>query len=169
MTRVFAALKDLGVPEKHIQTSNLSVSPQYAPYNASNGDSQRITGYQASNEVSVRLDHIAETGRTVDALVGAGANQMGVISFTIHDPKPLLAEARASAVEDAAAQALVLAKAAHVALGPILSIAVGTPATPRPLYAARVMAMDGGNAPATPVATGEQTLSADVTIVWKIQ
>jgi uncharacterized protein YggE len=169
MNSVFAALKRLGVEDKNIQTSGLSVEPQYAPYNNANTDRQRIVGYQASNQVTVTIDHIANVGRTVDELVAAGANQMNGISFAIHDPKPLMADARAQAVDDAVARADVLAKAAHVSLGPILSIEDGIVERPHPIYAMRTMnAIAAAPAP-SPVAAGQQSVVADVTIIWEIQ
>jgi uncharacterized protein len=167
MNEVFAALKRQGIEDKNIQTSSLSVEPQYAPVNNGGSDRQRIVGYDATNQVTVTIDHVGNVGRTVDALVAAGANQMNGIGFAIHDPKPLMAEARAQAVDDAIARAEVLAKAAHVSLGPILSIEDGIVERPHPLYAMRAMA---AAAPApSPVAPGEQSVVADVTIVWEIQ
>jgi uncharacterized protein YggE len=165
MNRVFAVLKRLGVEAKHIQTSNFTVAPQFTPY-ANNANGQRIVGYQVSNQVDVTLDRTTNVGPAVDALVAAGANQMNGIGFTIRDPKPFLASARAAAVEDAATRAQIFAKAAHVALGPILSIEEGSAVPVRPLYPMRVSA--ALMAP-TPVAAGEQTVAADVTIVWEIQ
>ena len=166
MNRVFGALKSAGVQDRNIQTSNFSVSPQFTPYNANNSNVQKIVGYLVTNQVNVTLDHIANTGPIVDALVSAGANQMNGISFTIHDPKPLLAQARAAAVDDAIGRAQTLAKAAHVTLGPILSIGEIMPNEgPRPLFAAKV----AGPREATPIATGEETVAADVSLVWQIQ
>lgn len=165
MNGVFAALKHMGVQDKNIQTSNFSVEPQYAPYNASVPDRQHIIGYQVSNEVRVTLDHVSNVGPAIDALVSAGANQMNGISFMVHDPKPLLDQARTSAVEDAMARAAVLARAAHVTLGPILSIEESSNAAPgpiRPLMMAKAEAR-------TPIATGEETIAANVSITWQIQ
>jgi uncharacterized protein YggE len=167
MNRVLEALKNQGVQEKNIQTSNFSVSPQYTPYNSNGTGAQKIVGYLVSNQVSVTLEHVTNVGRTVDALVAAGANQMNGISFTIHDPKPLLAQARAAAVDDARARAETFAKAAHVTLGPILSIGEAAIEEPRPLFAMQAMAKSERQP--TPVAAGEQTVSADVSIVWQIQ
>jgi uncharacterized protein YggE len=166
MNDVFAALKRLGIADKNIRTSNYSVSPQYAAYNSTDG--QRVIGYQATNEVSVTIDHIANVGAVVDALGDAGANQMNSISFAIHDPKPLMAEARTEAVEDATARAETLTKAAHVTLGPILSIADGDIGSePRPVLFARAMA--SAAPPPTPIAVGTQEIAASVTITWEIK
>jgi uncharacterized protein YggE len=87
---------------------------------------------------------------------------MNGIDFAIQDPAPLLANARADAIADARLRAETYARAAGVTLGPILSISEGGEG-PRPMY--RMMAM----APApVPVAAGEETISADVAVVWEI-
>jgi uncharacterized protein YggE len=165
MNSVFAALKRMGVQDKNIQTSNFSVEPQYAPYNANSTDRQRIVGYQVSNQVNVMLDHVSNVGPAIDTLVAAGANQMNGISFMVHDPKPMMDQARTSAVEDAMARAAVLTKAAHVSLGPIISIEESSNPPPGPI---RPMALMKARE-ATPIATGEQTISANVSITWEIQ
>jgi uncharacterized protein YggE len=159
MNAVFAALKKLGVPDRNIQTSGFSVFPQYDSSNP-----RRLTGYQVSNTVSVRLEDVNRAGPALDALVAAGANQMYGIGFDIAKPEPLLDQARADAVADARHRAQVYAKAAGLTLGSIQSISEnGASAQPRPMYRMAAMAAD-----ATPVAPGEETLSANVTIVWEI-
>jgi uncharacterized protein YggE len=160
MKQVFAALEKMGVPQKNIQTMNFSVSPQYS--NPQNNEGARLTGYQVTNQVRLRLNDVAGLGRALDALVTAGANHMNGIDFAIQDPAPLLAKARADAIADARLRAETYARAAGVTLGPILSISEGGEG-PRPMY--RMMAM----APApVPVAAGEETISADVAVVWEI-
>lgn len=158
MTRVFAALKAMGVPDKAIRTSDFSVSPQYAP-----GNRQTITGYEVTNRVTVTLDNVARLGAALDALVAAGANQMNGIVFSIRDSAALLTGARQAAVADATAKAQIYAKAAGVGLGPILSISESGSEEPRPLMLgmARMSKF-------TPTAPGEQSLGADVTIIWEI-
>jgi uncharacterized protein len=163
MQTVMTAIKKLGIPDKDVRTANFSVSPQYAN---SNNDAPRITGYQASNQVEVRLEDVAKLGTALDALVTAGANQMHGVSFLIRNDTELLSQARGGAVAGARAKAETFAKAAGVSLGAILSISEESSQAPRPLYAlAAPMAM----AKAVPVAMGEQSVSADVTIVWEIK
>src|ERR1700690_788996 len=101
MNAVFAALSRMGVPDKSIQTANFSVSPQYPPYNQTATGPQRIVGYQVSNQVDVTLDDVKKLGPALDALVGAGANQINSVGFSISDPGTLLATARDAAVADA--------------------------------------------------------------------
>jgi hypothetical protein len=163
MQTVLAALKKQGVPDKDIQTSNFSISPQYAN---SNGETPRITGYQANNQVEVRLEDVGKLGATLDALVTAGANQMNGVSFSIRDDATLLAQARAAAVADARLKAETFSKAANIGLGAILSIEENGNEGPRPMFAAAPMM---ARAKAVPVALGEQSVNADVTIVWEIK
>jgi len=163
MSAVFAALKRLGVPDRNIQTSGFSVFPQYT--NGDNNNARRLTGYQVSNTVSVRLEDVDRTGPALDALVSAGANQMNSIGFDIAKPEPLLDQARAKAVADARHRAEVYARAAGLSLGSIQSISEnGASAPPRPMYRVAMMAAE-----AAPVAPGEESLSANVTMVWEIR
>lgn len=161
MNQVFGALKTLGVPDRDIRTTGFSVSPQYT--NGENNSPRRLTGYLVNNEVSVRLEDVTKVGATLDTLVGAGANQMNGISFDIANPAPVLEKARIQAIADARARAQTYAQAAGVTLGPIVSIREGGGEVgPRPMFRMAAMA-----AP-TPVAPGEQSMTADVTVEWEI-
>lgn len=162
MKTVFAALTRLGVPDKNIQTVNFSIGPQYN--NAHDGEAPTLTGYQVSNQVSVLLTDVGKLGGALDALVTAGANQMNGIGFSIRDPAPLLADARAQAIADARMRAETYAKAAGVALGPIQSISEGGGDGPRPVFKAMALT---ARAP-VPVAAGEESVTADVSLVWEI-
>jgi uncharacterized protein YggE len=165
MNEVFATLKRAGIADKDMQTSNFSVQPQYAA--DKNGNTLRdITGYQVSTTVNVRVDDLSKVGPTLDALVSSGANSIGDIAFTIKNPKPLMAEARAAAVADAIARAQTLARAAGVTLGPITSINENGYSEPRPMY--RMATMAAAPAP-TPIAAGEESVTAGVSITWSIR
>jgi uncharacterized protein YggE len=165
MNAVFAKLKSAGIPDKSIQTSDFSVSAQYQTYKTGSGSVlQHIVGYQVSNNVEVTVDDPAKVGPTIDALVSSGANQLGNISFSIADPKPLLTQAREAAVKDAIERAQTYAKAAGVSLGPIVSIQEGGSEAPRPMM--RMMA--GMVASSAPIAGGEESVSANVSISWEI-
>ncbi|HEY4078758.1 MAG TPA: SIMPL domain-containing protein [Rhizomicrobium sp.] len=162
MKGVFAALEKMGVPQKTIQTVNFSVSPQYT--NGGNNEPPRLTGYQINNEVSVRLEDVDRLGTALDALVSSGANQMNGINFSIRDSAPVLEKARADAIADARVRAETYAKAADVTLGPILSISEGGGEV-RPLRMAAPMMFASKS---VPVAAGEQSVTADVAVVWEI-
>jgi uncharacterized protein YggE len=166
MTTVFDTLKRLGVPERAIQTTNFSVSPQYPPYNGNDRGLQKIVGYQISNQVNVTLDDTKKLGPALDALVGAGANQINSVNYSIRDADALEAKAQAAAIANARARAEVYAKAAGVTLGGVLTISEVSVEAPRPVvFAAKAMAAP----PPTPTAAGEQSVTANVTVVFEIR
>jgi uncharacterized protein YggE len=163
MGKVLLALKGAGIAEKDTQTSRLSLQPQSAP-NRVSGPAV-IIGYRASNRVTVRLRDVAKVAGVIDAMVGAGANDIGGISFMVSNASKLLDEAREQAVADARRKAEIYAKAAGVTLGAPLSISEDGNAAPVPY---RKMAV-GMAASATPVAQGEETLQVTVSVTWAIK
>ena len=169
MNDAFATLRALGIADRDMQTSNLSVSPRYTWFETQDGERRppRIDGYTVSNTLTVRVRDLATIGEVLDALIDAGVNQMGGLAFAIDDPRALLQDARRQAVADARAQADLLAEAAGVSLGRIVGIAQDSfrPVEPPMMrMAAESMAAD-----AVPIATGEQRLTASVTITWALE
>lgn len=166
MNATIARLKARGVAEKDMQTSNLSVGPQYRYDNT--GAPPKIVGYQATNMLNVKLRDLAAAGSIIDEAVADGANSLGSLSFAFADSKPLENEARSAAVADAKAKAELLARAAGVALGPVLQIQDGyaAPPVPLPVYDVRAMAAE---AKTTPVSAGESSVIANVTLVYEIR
>jgi uncharacterized protein YggE len=165
MAKVLAALKGAGVDEKDFQTSRLSLQPQYSQNRA--GPSP-IVGYRASNRVTIKLHDVNKVASVIDALVGAGANDIGNVGFTVEHPSKLLDEAREKAVADARRKAETYAKAAGVALGAPLSIA--EEGAPAPIFRAKMMtAAPMAMAAPPPIAQGQETLSVTVSVTWAIQ
>ena len=167
MNGVFDALKRIGIPDKSVQTSDFSVTAQYQTDQHGN-TTQKIIGYQVSNNVTVVVDDLGKLGSAIDALVTSGANSMGDIAFTFRDPKQLLTEARAEAVKDALQRANTYASAAGVMLGPITSIGENGDVTPRPMMR-KLMTMSAANDSVTPVAAGEDSITAGVSITFEIR
>src|SRR5215470_2294071 len=152
MTKVLQALKGAGIGEKDVQTSHLSLQPQYASSAPSRPGPSVIVGYRASNRVTIKLRDVTKLAGIIDTLVSAGANEIGGINFTVSQASKLLDEARERAVADARRKAEIYAKAAGVTLGAPLSISeAGAPVVP--LFRGKAMPM----AAATPVAQGEET------------
>jgi len=167
MTQVFATLKGIGIPDKAIRTSEFSVSPQYTAYHAGNGsETQKVTGYQVTNSVSVTIDDLSKLGPALDALVSSGSNSLGSIEFDIRDPKPLMTAAREAAMKDAVSRAQTYAGAGGFHLGPILAVNEGGYEAPRPVF---VMEKIAAPAAPPPMAAGEQNVSASVSVTFQIQ
>lgn len=168
MTAVLAALKAAGVADDDIQTSNFSVSPQYPPYQPGQTTAPRVSGYQVSNQVTARVKDLAKLGTTLDALVRAGSNQINGIAFDVDQPKAFLDDARKKAVADARSRAELYAAAAGVTLGRVVQISEGGGVVmpPVPMMARGFIA---DKAESVPVAAGQQTLSASVSVTYEIQ
>ncbi len=165
MEATIKTLRDAGVEKKDIQTSNLSVGARY-DYSREGG-APRLIGYQATNTVSVRLRNLDKAGGVIDKAVASGSNRLDSISFGFADPKPLLNDARKSAVADARERAGLYADAAGVKLGRVLQITDSVSTAPGPYPAAvRAEALD---AKAVPIAVGEQSVGASVTVVFAIE
>ena len=161
MGKVLLALKSAGIEEKDYQTSRLSLQPQYAPNRT--GPSP-VTGYRASNRVTVRLRDVAKIASVIDVMVGAGANDIGGINFTVSQASKHLDEAREKAIADARRKAEIYAKAAGVTLGEPISIS--EEGAPAPLFRGKMAAPMAAGAP---VAQGEETLSVTVSVSWAIK
>ena len=162
MSATIAALKRAGVADRDIQTQSITLQPQYRY-----GDNQPpvLTGYQASNRVSVRLRDMGGAGGVIDALVGAGANQIDGPTLSVEHPEAALDEARAKALATARARAELYAKAAGLTVRRIVRISEGDGGTPivRPMA---MMARAKGNV--TPVEAGEQELMVNLSVVFEL-
>ena len=151
-----------GIESRDVQTSGLSLSPIWD--NRSNASAQRrIVGYRVSNQVTLRVRGVEQLGEVLDRLVSAGANQFNGLSFALQDPASAQDLAREAAVADAMHKARILAAAAGVTLGEVISINENGGAHPVP-FAAREMAASD----AVPISPGEVSYGASVTMVFRI-
>lgn len=161
MGKVLLALKGVGIEEKDYQTSRLSLQPQTSL--SKSGGPPVITGYRASNRVTIRLRDVTKVANVIDTLVGAGANDIGGISFMVSQASKLLDEARDQAIADARRKAEIYAKAAGVTLGAPLAISEG--GAPAPIAFRRMTAAPES----APIAPGEEMLQVSVSVSWAIK
>lgn len=160
---VMARLAAAGIEARDMQTSNLSLNPNWTGYDSASVAGPTIAGYVASNMLTIRVRALGSLGSVLDAAVADGANTLNGLTFGLVDPEPALNAARQEAVADARARAELLAAAAGVKLGRVLSISEGmAPIDPVPMLRAEASATE------VPVAGGELGLSASVTILYQI-
>jgi uncharacterized protein YggE len=119
MERVRAALKRAGIADKDIQTSSISLNPEYR---YADGQPPVLTGYRASNSVNVKFRDLKRTGAILDALVAQGANQINGPNLTIDKPEQAQDEARLKAIADGRARAELYARSLGMRVVRILSI-----------------------------------------------
>ena len=165
VTAILTAIKQLGIPENAVQTSQLTLQPTYAQ--GTPGGTPKINGYQASNTVTVRIDRLDQTGPVVDAGLGAGANTVEGISFGLKDDSAARDRALQMAAKDAERKAGAIVKALGIRIIEVLEIQEGGRGPEPVQFFGRAAAMAAESA-ATPVAPGELTVSASVTIRYYI-
>ena len=164
MSKVVAAIKAAGIAERDVQTSGISVQPQYR---YAENQPPAITGYQASNTVNLKVRDIAKLGKILDTLVAQGANQVNGPSFEVDKPDEGYDEARLAALKKAEARAETYAKALGLRVRRIVSISEGGGFQP-PIPMMRMQAMDAMGAKETSVSPGENTLSVSIDVVFEL-
>lgn len=164
LAAVMDRLKAAGIEDRDLQTSGLDLSPVWTDREA--GRRQEIIGFRAANMLSVRVRGLDGLGEVLDGVIAAGANTFQGLGFGLQEPEPVLDAARRAAVADALRKAALYAEAAGLTLGPVRSLSDEGGPVPRP------MTMDAAPrmaAEAVPVAPGEVTFSASVTMVFALE
>lgn len=165
LTDVIDALRKQGVGAKDLTTASLSVYPQYT--GGGPNAAPRLTGFQASDTLQVKVTDVAKVGPLIDAAMSAGANQINSVSFGPPDDDTLTQKALAAAVDNARARAQAIATAAHLSLGPVTLVTTAVQAPPVTTLSGVAFAAQARAAVPTPVLSGDQRLTADVTVTFE--
>jgi uncharacterized protein YggE len=159
---VQSALKDRGVDAKDMQTSGLSIQPNYTQKGAPDG-------YAVSESLTASIRNLDKAGSTLSAAVAAGGKAVRVdgVSVALDNTSSLLVGARTSAIDDAKAKATQYAQAAGRTLGDVVSISEVV-SNPTPVNDMRFAAQASAAVSAVPIQAGSQDVSVDVTVVYAI-
>lgn len=156
MSAAIAALKAAG--GKDLQTQQVSLYPQTSPEG-------QVTAYVADNSVSAKTK-IADSGKLIDAAVGAGANTVGGPTLGVSDRDARYRDALGKAVHDARLKAEALAKAGGFGVGPISSVTEQSGGGPTPVFQAIGAAAKDAS---TPIEPGTADIGADVSVTFRIR
>ena len=160
MNAVTAAVKKVGIADKDIQTSNYSLYPVY---------DTRLTGYQASSNLIIKVRAIDSANTVIDSATAASANQVGGITFDVDDKTKAENAARLLAVADAKTKAQNAAKIAGFSLGKIINYSEDFGNSPRPIpMLAKTNIADSNSAP-TQVNPGTNEITVTVQLSYQIQ
>lgn len=161
---VSAAVKRVGVGDKDIQTINYWISPTY-DYAAG---TQRITGYTASSQLTIKARDIDKINDVIDAATATGANTVGGVSFDVNDKTASQNEAREMAVAEAKSKAEAAAKVAGFNLGKIVNYSENFGGWPGPIpMMAKAEGMAVDRAP-TQVEPGSSQITVIVSLSFEI-
>ena len=175
-------LKKNGVDEKDIKTIEYNIYPQYQssyPPPCLSGvcalttiRPPEIASYQVRQTIQIKVRDLGKVDDLLAGVVGAGANEVGSITFKVDDPEVARAVARKKAIENAAAKAQVLADDLGVSLKSIVSYNEGNTDYPQQYAMSGLAEAKMTMAPAAPgpqVQPGEQEVTANVTIVYEFR
>jgi hypothetical protein len=165
MTRVIAALRKAGVADKDMATSSISLSPQYR---YAQNEMPVITGYQASNNLTIRFRDIGKSGAILDVLVKEGANQINGPTMTVDKPDAALDAARVSAIKAAQTRASLYATALGLKVKRVVSINESQDYAPQPMPM-MMAARDASAEAKTEVLPGETSIGVTVSVVFELE
>lgn len=167
MDRIIARLREMGIERRDIQTSNFSLNPQYN-YNRE-GAPPTFVGYDATNQVQVKLRRLDRVGEVLDALVATGANNIYGPNFMLEDDMEAKAEARADAFKRGRSMAETYARMAGYNGVKLLAISETFQSYgPQPVaMQARLVSEDAGGPP-TPIEPGEVGTAATITVKYEM-
>jgi uncharacterized protein len=164
MTAVIAGLKTLGIADRDLQTTILSLQPVYDYRNTT----PRLTGYSLSNSIAVTIRDLDKVGDAIDGALAAGATTLDGVTFRVEDSAAAERQARQAAMAEAKAKAETLATAAGIALAGVASISETVAPVPYPIFYGA-----SGSAPAkdvqTPVQPGTNEVTVTVSVVYLIR
>ncbi|MDZ4308717.1 SIMPL domain-containing protein [Allopontixanthobacter sp.] len=165
MDAVIKRIKSLGIADRDIQTSGINLNPRY-DYDQPT-QRQVFRGYSASNRVSVILRKVPDTGKVLDALVEAGATDIGGPQFSIDDDTAAKAQARKAAMERAQAQALEYANWAGYTGVRLLEVSESIMFSP-PMPMMEQAIMVTGSRVKTPVEPGMVGTGVNLTVKYEM-
>ncbi|MEW4448330.1 SIMPL domain-containing protein [Qipengyuania sp. JC766] len=166
MTRVIDQIKALGIADEDIQTTGINLSARY-DYNQGT-QRQVFRGYTVSNRVSVELDDVQRTGPVLDALVAAGATDLGGPDFSVEDDSAAKAQARETAMQRALEMARGYARTAGYGNVRLLEVSENMQSSgPQPLMR-RAATMDVAEQASTPVQPGLVGSSVTLNVTYEM-
>ncbi|HXQ43591.1 MAG TPA: SIMPL domain-containing protein [Acidimicrobiales bacterium] len=161
---VTGVLTQAGVASKDVQTSDLSINPQYNIHGV-------ITGYQVTNTLTAVIRNFTTAGTVIDSIAGAAGNatQLNSVDFSVEDTRGLEDEARTDAVRQAVSHAKSMAEAAGERLGPVCSL---SDQSQTGIYAPEPFADQAAgvakSAASVPLEPGSQQETAQVSMVYAL-
>ena len=165
MNQVIAALKKGGLESRDLQTSNLNLNPQYV---YQENLPPKLTGYQASNQVTITVRDLTKLGQAVDASVNAGATNIGGISFGLQNADKAEDAARLDAVKAVQAKADLYAKATGYRVARLVSLSEGGGYQPEAPVQFMAMARGKAAMDSTPVEAGELKVQISINAIFEL-
>jgi uncharacterized protein YggE len=168
MNKVLEQLKAAGVHENETSTSTFNITPNYNY--TSNNNQGRLIGFTVSNSIQIESSSIESVSKWIDGPVSAGANNVNNIYFSLSNQKSdeMKNSLLKDAIDNAKTKADIAASAAGLKVIGVKSIIVGEAGSPPPVPVYNAKALDGAAESPTPIISGQQEISATVSIIYLI-
>lgn len=169
MDAVLKAVKDQGIADKDIQTSNFSIYTERTGPPDSKGNAGNMQ-YHVSNQVAITIRDLNQVSNVLDAAIEAGANNIYGVNFSVQEPAKVEAQGRQAAVQDALRRARELARLNGVQLGNVVSVSevVGSQGG-MISNSFRDSVMGKGAGGGGPISPGEMELTMQIQVTYAIQ
>ena len=170
MQKVVNFLKESGIEEKDIKTTQYNLQPQYDYSWCRTSETPvycppKLVDYILTQTLEVKIRDFAKIGDIVGNLTSVGVNQISSINFTIENIDEIMAQARKQAIEKAQSKALAISQATGVKLGKIVEISEGNNYNP-PLRT--MMAKDVSENVSAPIEAGTNEITLNVSLTYEI-
>ncbi len=175
---VMKYLKEVGIEQKDIKTTDYSANPKYdytqivcIKYPCPSS-SPKLIGYEVSQTISVKVRNTDKAGDILSKVGALGVTNISGLTFTIDDSEALKAEARSKAIEDAKTKAGALVKELGVRIVGVSSFYEDQNGVAYPMYAmeSKVMGIGGGASPVAPdIAKGQNKITVNVNVTYRIK
>ncbi|TSC94137.1 MAG: hypothetical protein CEN87_590 [Parcubacteria group bacterium Licking1014_1] len=166
MNKIIKDVKDLGVDEKDIQTTQYTITPEY---NWTESRGRIFAGYVLIQQITVKARDFDKIGSILDKAASDGANAVGDLQFTIDDPESVRAEARQKAIEEAKTKAITLAKQSGLKIGKLIYISEGYNNCPQSFCGKEAdVALESANA-VPDIQAGQMEINSTVTLTYRVK
>jgi uncharacterized protein YggE len=161
-------LKEMGIKEENIKTTNYSSRPDYE-YNRGEDKKREKIGQIVSQNIEVELMDTDMTGKVIDLAGKLGINDIRGVDYEIKDPEKLKQKARQKAIKKAKKKAWKLSRQLGVRLGDVVNFSENSSDRVRPMYEKAMADFGSGGDTSTKIETGQQTVTVDVNLRYSIR
>lgn len=172
MNQVIDFMKQAGIEEKDLKTTNFNIYPLYE-YRTETSiipvtGRRVLVGYEIIQSLEVKMRDLEKVGQIIEGATEAGANQVGDLQFTIDQEDELKKQARQEAISKAKAKAEEIVDQLGINLVRIVSFneSSAAPSYYEALKEAGLGIGGGGEVPQ--IETGENKIEVTVSITYEI-
>ncbi|HNU97001.1 MAG TPA: SIMPL domain-containing protein [Candidatus Portnoybacteria bacterium] len=167
MNKVVEYLKEFGVEEKDIKTTNYNLYPQYI---YENNRIPQIMGYQITQTLTVKVRQLDKIGEVMKKVVDIGINQINSFYFGVENDEQLKEQAREIAINNAKQKAQKLADELGIKLGKLTNFYENVPGERVPMYDEYYQKYGMGGSSGSPnVQVGESEIVVNVTLSYEVK